>query len=248
MTTSLTFYPDAHPESTSVDGWAGHRIGGGLSWANLVAAAGSVADSDNLSVYATYIQSESTTDKWYEIIRGILVFDTSAIPAGSTILSATLSLYGIEKYDYLSITPTINIYSSNPASDTGVVTGDYDSLGATAFSDSPITYANWSITGYNDFPLNSSGIAAITVNGITKLGVRSTYDADGTAPAWSYPSPAWTSVVFWSAEKGTTFRPKLVVEYAEGINGTIWVEGTGGGDSHFWIEGTGSSGGYVWIE
>ncbi|KKL06980.1 hypothetical protein LCGC14_2590620, partial [marine sediment metagenome] len=41
-----TFYPDAHPESTSVDGNVSTFAGGGLTWAGLVAAAGTgFADS-----------------------------------------------------------------------------------------------------------------------------------------------------------------------------------------------------------
>ena len=117
--TVLTVYPDADPESSSVDGYAGHEAGSS-TWAFLVGAAGTVSDSSFDFLYCCYIQPSATTDTWAFIERGILLFDTSSIPSGATIISATLSLYGVDKNDHLSITPSVNIYASNPNIDTGL--------------------------------------------------------------------------------------------------------------------------------
>lgn len=218
--TSLTttiFYSNAHPESTSVDGVVEHYTyfgaGLGLAWAALVAAAGT--DSDDATWDAACVRFISNVDanKWARLSRGIALFDTSGLLGDDVISSATLSLYGLSKKDDDGWLPSINIYSAAPASNTALVAGDFDSLGTTPFCDTPITYANWSITGYNDFVLNAAGLAAISKGGITKFGVRNAnYDVAGTPPTWT--ATERSAELWWhQAEVEIAYNPKLTITY-----------------------------------
>jgi hypothetical protein len=63
--------------------------------------------------------------------------------------------------------------------------------------------------------LNGSGIAAISKTGISKFGLRSNYDATGTAPTWA--SLADTYLQGYSSEQGTGYKPKLVVTYTPAV-------------------------------
>lgn len=212
--TTTVVYPDADPETTSADGYTVHNTGldtNGISWASLTAAAGTDGRANNAEDTAMGIRS-AIGSTWRYIARGVFLFDTSSIPDNDTIFSATLSLYGSDKQDNLSISPNINIYSSNPATTTDVVAGDFDSLGSTDFS-TPISYTNFSTSSYNNFPLNSSGIGSITKTNISKFGTRnSNYDALGIEPTWSSAVLSFMNV--WQAEtSGTTEDPKLTISH-----------------------------------
>ncbi len=207
--TVSTFRPDANPESTSVDGWASHNENT-TTWSVLVNGAGSYFDDDagSLSVYIAF-----NDPNWTSLARSIFLFDTSALPDDDTISAATLSLYGYNKDDTLSIAPDINIYSSNPASNTALANGDYDSLGSTAFS-SVISYANWDTAGYNDFVLNSSGKSAISKTGISKFGGRNAnYDVANSAPSTPGVNGSSKLYCYFAEQTGTDNDPKLVVTH-----------------------------------
>jgi len=216
-----TFYPDAHPESTSVDGRVIHQVATtGILWADLVAAVGSGANDGSAYLAIIHMECGSDTDRYAALGRGILLFDTSAIPTGAVIISAILSLYGSGKADNGDPTgwlPDINIYAASPALDTQLVAGDFDSLGSTPFCDTPIGYNDWNIAGYNDFALNAAGKAAILKTGITKLGVRNAnYDVAGVAPTWQYIyggnlDSYWFNC--YCAEQGNGYKPKLTITY-----------------------------------
>lgn len=210
---TLTVYPDPNPETVSVDGHVYQSEAGGVSWATIIAAAGSVAVDGGTPTTTTYIDSHTTSNTWNYLTRSICLFDTSAIGTDNNVDSAILSLYGVAKVDGLSITPNVNIYSSAPATNTAVVAGDYDSLGSTEYSTS-MSYASWTLSAYNDFTLNASGIAAVSKTSITKLGVRNAnYDVAAIQPTWG--SGLTSYLTNESAESaGTTADPKLVVTYS----------------------------------
>ena len=209
---TLTVYPslDGHVAHGSVD----------LTWANLVIAAGNYVKADGTSGALINISASATTNQWMTLYRSIFCFDTSALPSICVIQSATFSLRGVAtKADALSITPNINVYASAPASDTVLAAGDFDSLGTTAFCDTPITYAGWDESAtYNDFVLNAAGLAAISKTGITKLGIRNAnydvaeaLDPGNHAPNWT--SLAGSTLYCYFVERGTTLRPKLIIVY-----------------------------------
>lgn len=229
--TTSTFYPDPHPETTSVDGRVAHNQAE-QDWSVIRDGAGTAFNDNAVSLATIQIASDGGTDKFLQMIRGIFLFDTSSIGADS-VSSATFSFYGSNKADGLSATPDINVYSSNPASNTGLVAGDYDSLGTTDFA-TAITYASFTTAGYNDFILNASGISAIDTGGVTKLGLRnSNYDVADVAPTWSADGNSFMTGIY-AETAGTTQDPKLVVEHSTGgvgslVNGGLINNGLTGG-------------------
>jgi len=226
--TTTTVYPDASPESTSVDGGVSHVVSLGsnsTSWATLRAGAGTNAsDSDATITSGTgdgsvSIRCDTVSDNWARLERAIVLFDTSGIDDGDTLDSAALSVYGTFKNDDLSSSPTLNVYTSAPASNTALVAGDFDSLGSTDLSTS-ITYASYSDSGYNDFTLNATGESSVDFTGISKFGLReAAHDAANSSP--SHPGSTQTSTFsFRGAEQtGTTNDPKLVIEHTTPVTG-----------------------------
>jgi hypothetical protein len=221
---SATFYPDAHPESTSVDGWV--RRWASETWSSIRSGAGNVSYDSDTDISLAEILCDTASSKWLSLGRGIFLFDTSSLPDTATIAAATLSLCSWSKTDVASITPDINIYSVNPASNTSLTPGDYGTFGSTAYS-TAITYAAWQIlAAYNDFALNSTGIAAISLTGVSKFGVRNAnYDVSGTTPSWV--SGAESYFHCFAAERGSGYKPKLVITYYTNEQKTSSDSGSG---------------------
>ena len=208
-----TYYPDAGV--TSCDGWAAQIYdGSGEAWATIRGAAGSTAASGQQSIIAIQIAGFSTEATWASLYRSIFLFNTAAL-AGGTVTAAVMRLFGEANSDNLSISPSVAMYSSNPAANTSVQAGDYDSLGTTLFSD-VISYSSlWGTGGYNDFTLNASGMAAVSTSDVTKLGIRNkNYDGDNSEPGWSEAQSYWS--VFGQA-KGAGYKPTLTVTYTPPI-------------------------------
>lgn len=224
---SATFYPDANPETSSVDGDV-RRITSNESWADIKSGAGTAPLGDsNVNMYC-YVSSSTTTDRWRYLIRAIMLFDTSSLPDSATISSAVLSVYCQSKGDELGFHATFapNIYSSNPASNTALVAADYGTLGTTGLA-TAIGYDSIATGAYNDFTLNSSGIAAISKTGVSKFGLRdSYYDAGTNTPSW--PGGGLDTYVKWyTADQGSGYKPKLVITYVDSGEKTSSDSGSG---------------------
>lgn len=215
---TLTVYPDYNGKAgaTSCDG-SSERSGVDDFYSTIRAGAGTASSSSETS--GTYVEflCSATSNRWAKLKRSIFLFDTSSLTAGATISASVLSLYGSAKNDGLGATPDIGILTSTPTSDTSLANGDYSQLGTTLQHDSAITYSSWSITGYNDFTFNATGIGNVSKTSISKFGARvSKYDATNDNPL-NYIS--WSSGVgfsmsgYYSDETGTLTDPKLVITY-----------------------------------
>jgi len=209
------FYPEPHPEITSIDGSVSQRYvgpGEGVDWATIIAEAGNLPEGHLTSIYAPNIKADSVTDRWLINAKGIFLFNTSRLEDAGTILSAIFSLYCWYKLDQFTIPLAIdvNVYSSNPAENFNVVGADYATLGSIPFCDTPIAFDDWVVGAYNDFVLNAAGLAAISKTGITKLGTRNAnYDVAGVEPNWESLKTA--QIISWASERGDGYKPKLVV-------------------------------------
>lgn len=181
------------------------------SWGDLRGGSGTHANTSPYTLY-NYIETRNVSDKWWAMHRTIIVFDTTSLPSDGAITAATLSVYGSQKQNgFSSGSADVNIYSAAPASNNAIVAGDFDSLGSTAFS-TAITLANWSVAGYNDFVLNSSGLANITKAGASKFGMRlATIDVGNSPPSWE--SGKNCHISGYSTINGASYKPKLVVTY-----------------------------------
>jgi len=215
-----TFYPDPDPETTTVDGFIQFYTGDQWSWSNMHDDDGTnchAYDSD-YSERPVMIVSHSAPDTWTSMKRGIFLFDTSSLGSETTIDSAVFSLYGNNVVDTASWEITVNVYEANPSSNTALEKYDYDNFGTTAYCDNGISVSNWNTSGYNDFTFNSTGKAAISKTGITKLGVRdATYDVPNSAPSWENTVES-AVYCYFADQTGTNQDPKLVITYAVIVN------------------------------
>ncbi len=212
--TTSTFFPDADPETNSVDGWVRslYGVGAGVVWGTIRGDAGNSSNDVDTNVYGTDMLADSGSGNWRVLARGMYLFNTAAIADTDTIDSSTLSLYGSSQTDDLNVTPDINIYASNPTSNTSLTGTDYSTAGATAFSTTK-TYVQWGAS-YNDFALNASGLTNISKTGVSKFSSRNVnYDVANIAPTWS--ASVRSSLVYSAADTaGTAQDPKLVVVHS----------------------------------
>jgi len=214
---TLTKYPDADPETNTVDGYVQRSWEDGVgneSWSTKRAGAGTNAITTATvgGVDADLVGGDSS-GQWWRIIRGITLFDTSLMTTEAKILSAIWSLYGSSKANAIGNAPALHVVSSNPASNTNLVAGDYQNVGTTSFGS--VSYSNFSTTGYNDISLDSNGIANISKAGISKFGCRTSNDLSDTNPYWGYRLT--DGLYGYGADQtGVSQDPKLVVTYLLG--------------------------------
>jgi len=206
------FYPDVYPGVTSNDGTTrSYRLG--VVWLDLIDEPGYNAYNDFGNYYLIQMMARSTPWQWSMLYRSFFLFDTSVIPPGAQILSATLEIYGGIKGDANNIKPDICLYSAAPASNTELVKQDHDKVGTIPFSNI-ITYDDWKLDGFNIFTLNPAGISALAKGGITKFSTRNAnYEVARHTPAWSTSGASHLRGLF--AEGPEEKKPRLTVTYKE---------------------------------
>ena len=205
---TLTAYPNPNTETTSVDGVVTYTYTS-TNWATSHDALSGTSASDTNATL--FLQLYRNGGGLYYLERAFTLFDTSSLTSGATISAATYSISenngGAADADSLSV----GIVQTSPASNTAIVSADYDQCGAvTAPTEGATrkTLASLSTFAYNDFALNATGISWISKTDITKLGFRLSRDMDNTAPSGA------NGDTFDSADaSGTTADPKLVVTY-----------------------------------
>jgi len=164
------------------------------------------------SSYASHTFSEAYCYSFYTgswgIARTFFPFDTSTIPAGSTISLATLKLYCVYVQSaYNKGTRSFAMVKTTQASTSSLTTGDYDQCGAInnpseGASRQTITATGWVTWTFTD-PDNW-----VTKEGWTKLGVRSGWrDCDDIAPT----STECAYIRFSTSESAND--PELYVEW-----------------------------------
>lgn len=206
---TLTVYPDADTETSTVDGRVAQSGGTSDSWSSRRSGAGNYFEDNTSPANAPLAQAHTTTNNWQFLSRGIFLFDTSSLPDGSTISSATFSNYVTTRQTTSNV--GVNVVSSTPASNTALVNGDYTQTGSTKFS-TVIRVNDMSTNAYADFALNASGLTNISKTGISKFGTRLEEDLDNSSPTWSSNALMGTQISF-AEHTGTTQDPKLVVIY-----------------------------------
>lgn len=196
---TILTYPDAHPEVSGVDGYAGHLLTSGYTWAALRGAAGSRSGAGFAVDDVLLEAGNALGTKWEAMNRGIIVFDISSF--SGTAASATIALMGNYKYDGLAENFEVGWYSAAPASTTAIANGDYDSLGDILFSDT-IAYSSLNDAGWNTWTLNAAGLAYLNAaSGTVALGIRFTFDADNQEPNWV--AGEFAEFVWYTADNGS---------------------------------------------
>jgi len=210
---SATYYPDNNPETSTVDGYT-RVYNKNMDWADLIAEPGDSAGDDSTAAALFRYGTAASTDKWSQLYRSIFLFDSSGIPDGDQIDAATLRIRMQTGSDSTGISWLINVFSSNPASNTALAAGDFDSLGSTPYATGVADGDLAASESFQEWTLNAAGRAAISKTGITKLGIQDeTYDAGETEPTW----PGTSRTIYQScyfAEQGAGYKPELVVTYS----------------------------------
>lgn len=219
--TTTTVYPDADPESSTVDGRV-ERLSVDEAWATIRSGNGNSATDNCTNCAAAAYNVSATTNQFQNIRRGQFVFDTSAVST-DVVRSATFSLYGSSKYDTGVDAPELCVVGGNTGSDTALAAADYQATGTTEWATNRITYANWDTAGYNDFTLNSTGESNINGSGNTDIAAILDFDLDNVAPTWGSGYTAGFSP--FHADNGSN-KPKLVVVHtALNTCGDSYIDG-----------------------
>ena len=208
MRDEVPFYPDANPESTSVDGSLASSAD--ATWANVRDAVNAeTAFPSSTTEYNIWAQLDTGSN--YSIRRGIFLYDISSL-SGKRVVSANTQLYTYNLQDDDNDGDDfVRIVSSAPATNTNIVAGDFDSFGTTAYA-GDIDIGNLSANAYNTWTMNSTGRAflqsAINGDGIVKLGTREGHDA------LDHPivGESLNRMKTYFADNGSN-KPKLVVTY-----------------------------------
>ncbi len=153
-----------------------------------------------------YIGMSKSTS--YFVQRGLIVFDSSSIPAGATITSAEVWLWAVSKtetagaYD-LVVQNGQPTYPHNP-----IVSGDFNKANYSGDGGS-LASSGITVDAWVKIPLNATGLTWIQKEGTTKLCIRTSLDIAGTAPA----SGKSSTVGYHSRVEGYAHPPILVVEW-----------------------------------
>jgi len=149
----------------------------------------------------------------FRIARCALSFNTSSLPDDACITSATLSLYGY--YDWSHTNFLITVVDGSLLHET-LVPDDYRTLKDQTVSGGSFDTTDFNFIGYNDIPLNETGMGWISKTGITKFGLRSSRDIAPTVPT------GWEEVQIMPSEAAHGIGPKLVVTYTTPVGGEAY--------------------------
>lgn len=200
-----------------IEGYAGGIVyTPDYSWHDIMMSGGNYANH-TLAISLNRWTSDSAEDTWSSNYRGFMGFDTSSLPDGCTITSATLTLrYYDKKNELTGSLPAIAVVAASLASHAVIGMSDYSSAGTDLLSDS-IAYAAWT-SGDKIFTLNAAGLAYISKTGYTDISIcEVNYDvADRLDP--NNHNPPWVaSKVMYMRWVGTGDSPKpyLTINYTE---------------------------------
>lgn len=159
------------------------------------------------------------------IRRVFLPFDTSSIPAGSSVSAATLNVYVTSKTNNLDDgVDYITVVQTSQATHTTLATSDFPSVGSTHGVSSPTDIGSITTSAYNTFTLNSTGRGFIkfsgvdapcsATNGITCIGLREGHDMNGVALGSLNLQDSIT--ISTSENTGTSQDPYMNITYTTG--------------------------------
>jgi len=208
MTVS-TFFPDANPETTSVDGRVSETTD--ADWATIRAAAGDDSNPNGGTMPVKILVSSDGLE-WSQIDRAIMLFDTAPLASGfiaSAILAITVQLKNDDH------TADVSLVESSPASNTNLVNADYAQVGTTKqASDVSIASITADSVTATTFTLNATGITSLTsTHPISKFGLRIDLELDDNEP--SKTANEQSRIIPFTAEEAEAGdeRPVLTVTW-----------------------------------
>lgn len=206
----------------SLDGYV-QRDGGGTSWSTNYVLWDGESGSGGSAVVSPATQDFVRNHKYntggeFTIQRCFLLFDTSALPTGATISAAKIRIYVTNKYDGDNDAYAyLNVFSSNPASNSTLAVADIDQVGSTKFA-SDVDITGISTSAYLEISLNASGIATISDSGISKFSIREGHDVDNNAI--DAAGDVDSGIIFTSVTSASN-KPELVITYTTPVTATL---------------------------
>lgn len=209
MFAQATFNPDAHAETSSVDGTTRGGQSGDMSFDTLRDANGYDAWDNSGETEFAHLGSSTTSNKYDDLRRGHFLFNSASLPDNAVISDTSkISLYGTEKDNSLG-SPDLHVAATNPASNIAIVAAAHQTVSRTSFGS--VSYANFDDAGYNDIVLNASGRANISLTGVSKFSTQLSWDInDSFTGAWA--SATQTKFKGYYADNGSN-KPTLTVDY-----------------------------------
>lgn len=196
--TTSTFYPDADPESTTVDGTTRGSSATYSTAHDTPTSAGDSAASARIW--------HGLNGGTYYIDRHFYLFDTSSIGSGSDVSAATFSVWAINAPSNVD-SDTLNLVLGTPVSNTAIGTGDYGSVGTTSLAS--VAFSSLGSNGvYQNMTV--SDLTTVSKTGITKYALRTSKDISSSAPTGDTYTPAYA----FAETADATADPKLVVVHA----------------------------------
>jgi hypothetical protein len=206
-TTDIIFPDQNNPGIDTADGEIG--VNARPSWASAHdAGVGDGIDTTSPDFKSCAFQAANSAGSYY-VKRLGFIFDTSFLGSSAIISSATFSAYGGSGGSANDDGTSVQLVQNTWANEDTYSTDDFDQFGTTLQSDTSINISSWTTAGYNDFPLNSTGLSNINKTGVTKLGLRVALDVSNTSP-----TGADYQYAFMSENNGHDKDPKLVITYS----------------------------------
>ena len=222
---STAFNPDAHVETTCFDGDAMHEEAAGLSWVNMRAAAGNWSTDDTFAVNLSYLVDMHNDNNCDHLRTMISLFDTSAINDAHLPSAATFEVFAYNEVEADTRDPrdSLILCITNPNSNTAVADGDYAYArwGAQA-ADAGVSINGWDIDDYQLWTLNAAGLSEIDVAGVSKYGLRYSYDfLYGSLGAPSLDKTKRETYMYMYLSDNGSNEPKLTVTHSEAASAFI---------------------------
>jgi len=216
LSTLGPIYPSAG-SAYPVDGFV-QRAGVDQTFSNIRTGAGTAANTTDASNAIPLLNASTTASQFSELDRGIFCFDTSPLTSIASISAAVYSQYGYSTLGNGIGSPAIHVAGATPAAYSQLTASDYGQCQTTSFAN--IAYASYSVSGYNDFTFNASGLAAINKIGYTGLSTQLSWDINNNFDgSWSSGALSYFRTTF--ADTGSN-QPKLVVTYTLSSAGGIF--------------------------
>ncbi len=184
---------------------------GGGTWVNIRNGDGTTITTGSAGCY---IAAHTTSNVWIQIDATGMGFNLSTVPAGSTINSITLHLWGRSKSStFTGKTFSAIISSVAPTDWTTWAASDYQKRSGTAYSDT-ITYAGWATGQYNNITLNADAIAFFQGRIGTNASIiyRNGWDFTNTSSNWVANGEAQMGT-YTIEQTGTANDPFITMDY-----------------------------------
>jgi len=130
----LTVYPDADPETNTVDGYVTRLLTTTMTWSELRDGAGTGSNDSWENIYLSRVRCSGYEDEFLQLHRSIFLFDTSSLGSGAQLDYSTFSVYGYDSRNDFAHEIYIRAYVSDPDSNDELVDADYGNLTTTTAS------------------------------------------------------------------------------------------------------------------